>query len=198
MILLYILYLFSSKSTLATNISCICNYKPLVIISTTTSRFYKVPGKIVTSIVTKMVDLDKITNAWVEMDRIPCSDLWKVQHALLFQVARLLDLHEQEALGPLHHRENLLEDLLGAGAFPCQLVIIMKDTTSHHNFGSLINMCIDLMQDFPHIFKNSKNIFNVNYTNIHVLVEHDFIQIAINQLETMQKVILTCISCISK
>jgi hypothetical protein len=49
-------------------------------------------------------------------------------------------------------------------------------------------MCIDPMQDSPHIFFNPKNIFNANYTNIHLLIEHDFIQIAIKQLETMQKV----------
>jgi len=32
-----------------------------------------VPQKIIASIVTKMVDLTQVRNAWVKMDRIPCN-----------------------------------------------------------------------------------------------------------------------------
>jgi len=31
------------------------------------------PQKIIASIITKMVDLTQVTNAWVGMDRIPCN-----------------------------------------------------------------------------------------------------------------------------
>jgi hypothetical protein len=49
---------------------------------------------------------------------------------------------QKKALAPLHNKVDLFEDLLGAVVI-LQLTIIVKDTTSHHNFGSLINMCID-------------------------------------------------------
>jgi hypothetical protein len=32
-----------------------------------------VPQRIIASIVTKMVDLTQVANAWVGMDRIPCN-----------------------------------------------------------------------------------------------------------------------------
>jgi hypothetical protein len=50
----------------------------------------------------------------------------------------------------------------------------MRDTTNHHNSRILINTCIDAMQDPPPICKIPKGIFNPNYTNIHLLVKHDF------------------------
>jgi hypothetical protein len=36
------------------------------------------------------------------------------------------------------------------------------------------------MQDPPLVFKIPKSILNVNSTNIHLLIKHDFIQISIN------------------
>lgn len=59
-------------------------------------------------------------------------------------------------------------------------------------------MCIDAMQDPPLVFKNPKSILNANSTNIHLLVERDFMQISMNRHEIMRKVVLTCIICISK
>jgi len=59
-------------------------------------------------------------------------------------------------------------------------------------------MCVDGLQDPPPAFKNPKSILNVNSTNIHLLVEHDLMQISINWFEMKQKVILTCITYISK
>jgi hypothetical protein len=71
-----------------------------------------------------------------------------VQHTLFLCVARLLNLHEQGTFAPLHHKEDLLENLLGP-KYSQQLATIMKDIISHHNFRSSINMCIDAMQDLP-------------------------------------------------
>jgi hypothetical protein len=59
-------------------------------------------------------------------------------------------------------------------------------------------MCVDGMQDPPPAFKNPKSILNPNSTNIHLLVEHDLMQISINWFEIMQKVTSACITCISK
>jgi hypothetical protein len=66
-----------------------------------------------------------------------------MQYALLLCVARLFDLHKQEALTSLHHKKDLLKDLLGARGISHQLAIVMNDTTSHHNSKNLINMRID-------------------------------------------------------
>ncbi len=54
------------------------------------------------------------------------------------------------------------------------------------------------MQNPPPIFKNPKNILNVNFTNIHLLIKHDFIQISINRFEITQKVVLIRITYIYK
>jgi hypothetical protein len=64
-------------------------------------------------------------------------------NTLFLHVARLLNLHEQETLTPLHHKKDLLENLLKA-KYSHQLATIMEDIISHHNFKSS-------MQDLPPI-----------------------------------------------
>ncbi len=76
-----------------------------------------------------------------------------------------------------------------------QLATIMEDTI----ISRVQSTCALMQCKIFHLFKqNSKNIFNVNSSNIHLSIKDDFIQISINWFEIIQKVIPTCITHISK
>jgi hypothetical protein len=47
-----------------------------------------------------------------------CIQIFEMQYALLLCVASLFNLHKQEALTSLHHKKDLLKDLLGVGDIP--------------------------------------------------------------------------------
>jgi hypothetical protein len=52
--------------------------------------------------------MKNMKHGWVKHS----SNLWKVQHAWFFHAMKLLDLHEQKTLIPLHYKEDLLKDFL--------------------------------------------------------------------------------------